>query len=266
MNKQQLKQLIKECIQESETKLNENWKGKLRDQYASFEEFKSYNNIYNLANRLGFKSVEEAWRVNPTISGSVNPTDYKRIKENGDEFSKVGQHQPKPVSAGLEDKKVYATETSVNSLKELAADGIQEAIKKLRRPVDIGDGFYIIATGMDLNGNFAVWVSKGASRAKKIQTNGNIPAAHQKKAEEIAVDEKAKAEIKDYYNKYFYKRPQKFTTTPGEEMDETYTYQDEMDDRAEIDRLAKFEPDDVQECECCGKVGGKHDKDCERVD
>jgi len=75
----------------------------------------------------------------------------------------------------------------------------------LKEPLDIGDSFYIHKTGMDANGNYSVWVSLGANPAKKIQTNGNTPAAHQKKSAEIASNEQAKREIKDYYNKYLKK-------------------------------------------------------------
>jgi hypothetical protein len=69
-------------------------------------------------------------------------------------------------------------------------------------PVDIGDGFYIHKTGLDVNGNSCVWVSKGANKPKRIQTNGNTPSAHQKKAEEIAANEEAKQQIKDYYTRF----------------------------------------------------------------
>ncbi len=52
---------------------------KLQDNYNSFEEFKSYSEIYNLHTRLGFKTPQSAWKFNPVIQGSVNPSDYKKI-------------------------------------------------------------------------------------------------------------------------------------------------------------------------------------------
>jgi hypothetical protein len=60
--------------------LTEKWRDKLQNVYSDFEEFNDYNEIYNLAKRLGFKSAEEAWDANPTIQGSTEPGDYKRSK------------------------------------------------------------------------------------------------------------------------------------------------------------------------------------------
>ncbi len=48
-------------------------------------------------------------------------------------------------------------------------------------PVHIGDGYHFHRRGMDENGNHSIWVSKGANRAKKIQTNGNLPKYHKSK-------------------------------------------------------------------------------------
>ena len=63
-------------------KLNELWKGKLQKNYDDdYEQFVSYDSIYNIANRLGFKSAKEAWELNPTIQVGVNPEDLKVIDE-----------------------------------------------------------------------------------------------------------------------------------------------------------------------------------------
>jgi hypothetical protein len=51
----------------------------LRANYSSFEEFEAYDQGYNLAERLGFESAQEAWEANPVIQGSVNPEDFKVI-------------------------------------------------------------------------------------------------------------------------------------------------------------------------------------------
>ena len=56
------------------------WQDKLRKVYKSFEEFEAYCEVYNIHKRLGFKNIKGAWRVNPTIQGSVNPSDLKRVK------------------------------------------------------------------------------------------------------------------------------------------------------------------------------------------
>jgi len=55
------------------------WQSKLRNVYENFEEFLHYDEIYNLAERLGFTSALEAWTVNPNVQGSTNPSDYMRI-------------------------------------------------------------------------------------------------------------------------------------------------------------------------------------------
>jgi hypothetical protein len=55
------------------------WKGKLRRQYTSFEEFAAYSEVYGLAERLGFKSAGAAWAANPTVQGSTDPRDYKAV-------------------------------------------------------------------------------------------------------------------------------------------------------------------------------------------
>src|SRR3972149_5893258 len=61
--------------------VNEVWKDKLQNVYDDLEDFKSYDETYGVAKRLGFKSAEEAWEANPKIQGSTNPKDYKVIKE-----------------------------------------------------------------------------------------------------------------------------------------------------------------------------------------
>lgn len=71
----------KDFYKELNETITENWKGKLQDQYESFEEFERYSETYGLAKRLGFNSAQDAWDTNPVITGGVNPGDYKRIKE-----------------------------------------------------------------------------------------------------------------------------------------------------------------------------------------
>lgn len=59
--------------------VDEAWKGKLQDQYTGYEEFRHYSDTFGLAKRLGFKSARAAWDDNPTVTGSVNPKDYKKV-------------------------------------------------------------------------------------------------------------------------------------------------------------------------------------------
>lgn len=67
--------------QDEMNNIDEMWNGKLQKQYKSFEEFEVFDEIYNLSNRLGFASAEEAWEANPQIQGSSDPADYKVVKE-----------------------------------------------------------------------------------------------------------------------------------------------------------------------------------------
>ena len=54
------------------------WRMKLKKSYASFQEFVDYNKIYGLAKRLGYGSAKAAWAANPTIEGSIDPSDFRR--------------------------------------------------------------------------------------------------------------------------------------------------------------------------------------------
>lgn len=58
------------------------WQCKLRYNYASFEEFEAYSETYGIHTRLGYKTPKTAWTKNPTIQGSVNPSDLRKVKVN----------------------------------------------------------------------------------------------------------------------------------------------------------------------------------------
>lgn len=55
------------------------WQDKLQRVYDSLEEFEWYAEVYGLHTRLGFATPSEAWDANPTIQGSVNPSDYRKV-------------------------------------------------------------------------------------------------------------------------------------------------------------------------------------------
>lgn len=54
------------------------WHEKLRSQYSSRDEWLQYSTTYGLHTRLGYETPEEAWKDNPTIEGSVNPSDFRK--------------------------------------------------------------------------------------------------------------------------------------------------------------------------------------------
>ena len=83
---------------EGKESLTEKWTARLSEVYDSFDEFKGYDEIYNLAKQLGFDSAEDAWLSNPKIQsrisllplsnsrnrlektqGSTDPKDYKVV-------------------------------------------------------------------------------------------------------------------------------------------------------------------------------------------
>lgn len=55
------------------------WQTKLRNNYTNFEEFAEYCNTYNIHGRLGYKKPETAWKANPIIQGSTNPSDLRKV-------------------------------------------------------------------------------------------------------------------------------------------------------------------------------------------
>lgn len=55
------------------------WKDKLKNVYDNFDEFEVYAEIYSLHIRLGYSTPKEAWNANPTVTGSTNPADYKKV-------------------------------------------------------------------------------------------------------------------------------------------------------------------------------------------
>lgn len=56
------------------------WQAKLQDVYSSYSEFADFCFIYNNHARLGFSSPEKAWEANPVVQGSVNPSDYRKVR------------------------------------------------------------------------------------------------------------------------------------------------------------------------------------------
>ncbi len=57
------------------------WQNKLRGEYSSFTAFKVWSEMWGLHSRLGYKTAKSAWRWNPTVQGSVIPTDYRRVRK-----------------------------------------------------------------------------------------------------------------------------------------------------------------------------------------
>ena len=54
------------------------WRIRLRNNYKSYEEWVDWSELRGLASRLGYESEEAAWKANPVVEGSVNPSDFRR--------------------------------------------------------------------------------------------------------------------------------------------------------------------------------------------
>lgn len=55
------------------------WRARVRTTYRTLAELRSYNRIYGIAKRLGYRNALTLWRDNPMIGGSVNPSDFRII-------------------------------------------------------------------------------------------------------------------------------------------------------------------------------------------
>lgn len=57
------------------------WSDRLQGVYSSLEEFRAYDSVYALAERLGYPNCESAWEANPRVSGTTNPADYHEVRQ-----------------------------------------------------------------------------------------------------------------------------------------------------------------------------------------
>jgi hypothetical protein len=56
------------------------WQGKIKDVYASLEEYEHYCHTYNLHTKIGYRTPYDAWEANPTVRGSMSPSDYQKVE------------------------------------------------------------------------------------------------------------------------------------------------------------------------------------------
>ncbi len=57
------------------------WQGKLQDVYSNLDELLAYVSIYGIAKRLKFVDAYSLWLRNPTLRGSVIPSDLELVKK-----------------------------------------------------------------------------------------------------------------------------------------------------------------------------------------
>lgn len=138
------------------------WKDNLQNVYeGDFETFRSYSDMYSLAERLGFTSAEEAWQANPFIQGSTNPEDYKVVSEESKPVS-INENMPRASMADhlaqslqLEDQKIASANEkikteAVNALVSML-QGMGHGSSKIAEVTESPTGYDVMAT-IDSNG------------------------------------------------------------------------------------------------------------------
>ena len=88
---------------------------RLRNRYDSLVEFQAYSDAYGLAARLGYKTAAAAWKANPVVQGSVEPSDFRKVKAK------------KQTTLNAETKSL---------LTEAARKGIHVRMKDVEQPID----------------------------------------------------------------------------------------------------------------------------------
>lgn len=114
-------------------KILKEWVGSLQDNYdGDYEQFESYDEMYNISTRLGFDSPQEAWDENPHILSTKNPNNIKVIKS-------LEEHDETDLSNSEEKKEVKIANEILKNLKLLAErlddpeyDVVEEYLIKIR--------------------------------------------------------------------------------------------------------------------------------------
>jgi hypothetical protein len=57
------------------------WKARVRNVYASVDELRAYDDIYNIAKKCGFDCHKKLWEENPLIGGTTDPRDFGAVEE-----------------------------------------------------------------------------------------------------------------------------------------------------------------------------------------
>jgi hypothetical protein len=56
------------------------WRGNLHEVYTDFNDWKLWAESHGLHKKLGYKTPEATWDDNPMVEGSVQPSDYRKVK------------------------------------------------------------------------------------------------------------------------------------------------------------------------------------------
>ena len=110
------------------------WQGSLQENYDNnFEQFQSYDEVYNLAQRLGFNSAEEAWAANPMIQGGTDPADFSVV--GSDVSGDVAEAKSEVVSPDTVDSTIKQPTESVEEAGKRAS-AIDGDVAQARKAVD----------------------------------------------------------------------------------------------------------------------------------
>lgn len=111
------------------------WQCKLQENYDnSFEQFQSWCETHNIHTRLGYKTPESAWKNNPIIQGSTEPSDLRKVSITELLIPEVSGKYGAPI--GRHDTDERETET-VNGTLMAKFNG-----KVFDRAVPMSDGAY----------------------------------------------------------------------------------------------------------------------------
>ena len=56
------------------------WRTRLRNNYENFDEWEGNSDMWGLSMRLGYSNPLRAWNANPIIEGSINPSDFRKVR------------------------------------------------------------------------------------------------------------------------------------------------------------------------------------------
>jgi hypothetical protein len=57
------------------------WRAKLRNIYSDLNNLIVHDEMYGILAKLGYVTAKAAWEENPTIEGSINPSDFSKSKK-----------------------------------------------------------------------------------------------------------------------------------------------------------------------------------------
>jgi hypothetical protein len=113
------------------------WQEYLQTVFLTFGEFKANCDLYGLHRRMGYKTIWDAWADNPLVEGSINPSDFRRVKK-----------KPKPAV-------VIIRNTRMHTWKSVTLKHWQ------KKRINIGGTYYrIIAARLDRDLNFTNWIAR----------------------------------------------------------------------------------------------------------